>query len=106
MAKRPAPTLREIAILHNGIMPALNKSKGLPLWRKKLKKKYPPIKPNTAIDKNISAPKFSKKEARASLSFFKATSLPKAIIRWIKERAMIIPPANPPPGLRCPCKTI
>jgi hypothetical protein len=105
MAKSPTPTFRLIATLLKGILPALNNLKGLPLLRI-FKKNEPPRKPIKDIVKNISAPILSKFEARFLEILAIATSLPKASISRIKQRAIITPPAKPPPGERWPCKTI
>jgi len=98
--KRPAPTLIPIAILQNGIIPALHRCSGVPFGRKFKKNVPAKNNPKIAIPMNRSPPILSNTEAVFDNFFSELISLPKARNLTTKAPAIITPPAKPPPGVR------
>ena len=89
-------------MLYSGITPALTRLNGFPCGGK-FRKKYPNAMPDDRHDATKrSAHVLSMIEAAMSLIFASATSLPKASVRSTYPQARIVPPANPPPGVRWP----
>ena len=94
-------------MLHIGMMPALNRSKkaSAAVWMKFLKNTPPINNPRRATPRKISAPTLSNSDATLLLNVFSPIRWPSARVIRMKAQAMITPPGNPPPGVRCPYST-